>query len=144
MIGNRWLYSSIYTIAKRRTSPNTGLCTWIFALIKNKRFIRAPIVLWGQWQRAQFGFGNRVELVVCSLPTRSKCREKSMQITHASSHLHSHVQGPTKCTTLFVVFSVIYYLELCCAISLYYGSHFLPTKVKLVVWTLYNINISTW
>ena len=34
---------------------------------------------------------------------------------------------------LHLVFSVTYYLELRCAITFYYGSHFLPTRVQLVV-----------
>ena len=39
-------------------------------------------------------------------------------------------------TTLNIIFSVTYYLELCNAISIYCISHILPTNVKLVVWTL--------
>ena len=35
-----------------------------------------------------------------------------------------------------IVFSVTSYLELCKAITIYCTSHLLPTKVKLVVWTL--------
>ena len=38
--------------------------------------------------------------------------------------------------TLNMIFSVTYYLELRIVISIYYTSHILPTKVKLVVWTL--------
>ena len=44
-------------------------------------------------------------------------------------------------TTLNLIFSVTYYLELRNAITVNCSSHFLPTKVKLVVWTLWNINI---
>jgi hypothetical protein len=40
-----------------------------------------------------------------------------------------------------MVSGVTYYFELYCSITLYYGSHSLPTKVKLVVWTLCNNNI---
>ena len=36
-------------------------------------------------------------------------------------------------TTLNIVFSVTYYLELHNAITIYCISHFLPTKVKLIV-----------
>ena len=42
-------------------------------------------------------------------------------------------------TTLNIIFSVTYYLELHNAISIYCASHILPTDVKLVVWTLQNI-----
>ena len=56
---------------------------------------------------------------------------------HTTNIHHPH-------TTLFVVFSVTYYLELYCAITFYYWSRFLPTKVKLFVWTLNNINIFAW
>ena len=44
-------------------------------------------------------------------------------------------------TTLIIVSSVTYHLELCNAITIYCISHLSPTKVKLVVWTLKNINI---
>ena len=40
-----------------------------------------------------------------------------------------------------MIFSVTYYLELCNAIIVYCTFHFLPTMVKLVVYTLENINI---
>jgi hypothetical protein len=43
-----------------------------------------------------------------------------------------------------VIFSVTYYVELRNAITVYCASHFLPTMVELVVWTLLNINIFTW
>ena len=39
-------------------------------------------------------------------------------------------------TTIYMIFSVIYYLELRNATYIYYISHILPTNVKLVVWTL--------
>jgi hypothetical protein len=39
-------------------------------------------------------------------------------------------------TTLLIVFSVTYYLELCNAVTIYCISHLSPTKVKLVVRTL--------
>lgn len=44
-------------------------------------------------------------------------------------------------TTPHMVFSVNYYLDICCTIPFYCGSHLLPTNVKLVVWTLYSINM---
>ena len=50
---------------------------------------------------------------------------------------------PLKPTTPFMAFSVTYYLEFRCAVYFYYIS-FSPPKVKLVVWTLYNISIFTW
>lgn len=42
-------------------------------------------------------------------------------------------------TTPFVVFSEIYYLDLHCAITFYYRSSFIPTKVQLVAWTFQSI-----
>ena len=42
--------------------------------------------------------------------------------------------------TLYMVFSVTYYLKLHNAISIYYISHILTTNVKSVVWTLKKIN----
>lgn len=46
-------------------------------------------------------------------------------------------------TTLFMVVSVTYNLKLHCAVNFYCGSHCLSKKVKLVVWTIYNISIFT-
>ena len=43
-----------------------------------------------------------------------------------------------------MIFKVTYYLELRTAIIVYFASHFLPTMIELVVWTLQNINIFTW
>ena len=54
-----------------------------------------------------------------------------------------HSEREDMCTS-FMVFSVTYYLELHCAIKLYYVSHLLSQKVKLVVWTLYKIGIFNW
>ena len=45
--------------------------------------------------------------------------------------LGSHVDW-----TLNIVFSITYYLELYNVVILYCISHFMPTKVELVVWTL--------
>ena len=44
-----------------------------------------------------------------------------------------HKTIPWKKTTPLMVFSVTYYLELHNAITIYYTSHFLPTRVNLVV-----------
>ena len=43
-----------------------------------------------------------------------------------------------------MIFSVTYLLEQHNDIPNYHISHILPTNVKLVVWTLYNINNFTW
>ena len=56
--------------------------------------------------------------------------------------------GDTKyhnqCSTLSMVLSVTCCLELLCAMTFTMDLIFLPTKVKLVAWTSYNINIFIW
>ena len=47
-------------------------------------------------------------------------------------------------STVNMIFNVTYYLELCNVVSIYRISHILPKTVKLVVWTLYNINNFIW
>ena len=51
---------------------------------------------------------------------------------------HQHILGMWNAYyyTLNIVLSVTSYLELRYAITIYYISQLLPTKVKLVVWTL--------
>ena len=52
---------------------------------------------------------------------------------------HTFVEGQNygpKKAILNIVFNVAYYLELDNAITIFSISHFLPTKVELVVWTL--------
>ena len=53
------------------------------------------------------------------------------------------VSDSARFSTLDFVFSVTYYLELRNAITVCCISHFLPTKVKLVVWRFFNNNIFT-
>ena len=50
-------------------------------------------------------------------------------------------QAPS--TTQNIIFSVTHYLELRNAIIVYCASHFSPTMIELVDWTLYNMNILT-
>lgn len=47
-------------------------------------------------------------------------------------------------STVNMIFNVTCYLGLCSAISVYCISHILLKNVKLVVWTLYNINNFIW
>ena len=42
------------------------------------------------------------------------------------------------------MFSIACYLGLSNAITIYYVSHFLSTKVELIVWALYTNNDFTW
>ena len=59
------------------------------------------------------------------------------------STTHDVVPNQRKCyrlnTTLDIVFTVTYYLELRNAIAIYSIFHILPKNVKLVVWTLTNL-----
>ena len=45
---------------------------------------------------------------------------------------------------ILTVFSVTYYLEAQYDVSICRTSHISSTNVKLIVWTLYNINNFTW
>ena len=47
-------------------------------------------------------------------------------------------------TTKNMIFSVTYHLQLRNVVSIYSTSHILFANVKLVVWTLWNIDNFTW
>lgn len=70
-------------------------------------------------------------------------------ITSCTNHLACMISNVidehlnTSHVTPFMVFRATFCLELRSAITTYYRSH-LPPTIKLVAWTLYNINIFTW
>ena len=62
-----------------------SMSTKIFTLTVNLIFLRAPKFLTCKWLRAQFGFVNHLaqsDCVFFPYRRRSRCRERSIQITH--------------------------------------------------------------
>ena len=58
-----------------------------------------------------------------------------MDELHVVVNCHGGCQD-FKWATPFMAFSITYYLKLHNAIIIYYRSHFLPTKMRSVIWTL--------
>ena len=77
-----------------------SMSTKIFTLTVNLIFLRAPKFLTCKWLRAQFGFVNHLaqsDCVFFPYRRRSRCRERSIQITHVFLTC-------SMCVCVFVVF----------------------------------------